>query len=61
MNSKANKSVVATADNTASSLRSGRPISAVPHFNRSAKVIKKSNPPIFSGCADIDHGQRLYE
>ena len=30
-----NKSVVATADNGASSLRSGRLIPAVPHFRRS--------------------------
>jgi len=34
---KPNKSVVATADNAASSLRSGRLTSAVPHFKRSAK------------------------
>jgi hypothetical protein len=32
---EANKTVVATADNAASSLRSGRSISAVPHFKRS--------------------------
>ena len=32
-----NKSVVATADNGASSLRSGRLIPAVPHFRRWAE------------------------
>ena len=36
MNQEANKSVVATADNAASSLRSGRPFPAVPHFRRCA-------------------------
>lgn len=35
-----NKSVVATADNVASSLRSVRVFPAVPHFKRSAKKSK---------------------
>lgn len=35
---KQNKSVVATAGNVPRSLRSGRPIPAVPHFKRSAKI-----------------------
>lgn len=36
-----NKSVVATADNAASSLRSGRLTPAVPHFKRSAKSMSQ--------------------
>jgi hypothetical protein len=42
MNKEANKSVVATADNVAGSLRSGRPNTAVPHFKRSPKILKKA-------------------
>ena len=36
-----NKPVVATADNAASSLRSGRRFPAVPHFKRWAKIIMR--------------------
>ena len=39
-----NNSVVATADNADSSLRSGRPFSAVPHFKRSPQKFPRARP-----------------
>jgi len=38
MKRTANKSVVATADNVSSSLRSGHPLSAVPHITFGEKI-----------------------
>ena len=46
MNQNANKSVVATADNAAGSLRSGRLFPAVPHFKR------LSSDSFWDGCQD---------
>ena len=52
------KSVVATADNAPSSLRSGRLFSAVPHFKRSPNQQRHSlsTKPIYPDTQIWEHG-----
>ena len=51
---KQNKAVVATGGNVSRSLRSGRPISAVPHFERSANELTRQKAAMaLDFCRDL--------